>query len=77
MNVKPIFSFINELIRKEMILIKEDLHDKYKEKKIRIVKLVVSEFSLKVSKLTIKQRSFIDAYLKLKELYPKKQYKIA
>ncbi|MAW21700.1 MAG: primosomal protein N' [Flavobacteriales bacterium] len=76
-NVKPIFSFINELIRKEIILIKEDLHDKYKEKKIRIVKLVVSEFSLKDSKLTIKQRSFIDAYLKLKELYPKKQYKIA
>ena len=28
--VKNIFSFINELIRKEVVQIKEDLHDKYK-----------------------------------------------
>ena len=32
-NIKSIFSFINGLIRKEIIQIKENLNDKYKEKK--------------------------------------------
>ena len=31
LNIKNIFSIINELIRKEIVQIKEDLHDKYKE----------------------------------------------
>jgi len=75
-NIKHVFSFINELIHKEIVLIKEDLHDKYKEKKIRIVKFIATDKLLKDIKLTIKQNAFIDAYLRLKELYPKKQYKI-
>tara|TARA_B100001758_G_C18416906_1_gene620848 strand:- start:4925 stop:7369 length:2445 start_codon:yes stop_codon:yes gene_type:complete len=75
-NVKNVFSFINELIRKEIVLTKEDLHDKYKEKKIRIVNFLATEGLLQQIKLTGKQRAFIDSYIKLKKLYPKKKYKI-
>jgi primosomal protein N' (replication factor Y) len=75
-NIKYVFSFINELIRKEVVIIKEDLHDKYQEKKIRIVKFIATNELLKDIKLTIKQNAFIDSYLRLKELYPKKQYNI-
>jgi primosomal protein N' (replication factor Y) len=75
-NIKHVFLFVNEMIRKDIVLIKEDLHDKYKEKKIRIVKFVATNKLLKDIKLTIKQNAFIDAYLRLKDLYPKKQYKI-
>ena len=73
--VKSIFSFINNMISKEIVQIKEDLYDKYKQKKVRIVKFISSDYLLKKTKLTIKQRSFIETYLSLKELYPRKQYK--
>jgi primosomal protein N' (replication factor Y) len=76
LNIKSVFSFINELIRKEIVQLKEDLHDKYKAKRIRIVNFVATDKLLKGIKLTIKQNAFIDAYLRLKELHPKKQFKI-
>ena len=75
--VKSIFSFINNMICKEIVQIKEDLHNKYKEKKVRVVKFIASDSLLKTKKLTIKQSSFIDTYLRLKKLYPKKQYKVS
>ena len=75
--VKSIFSFINTMISKEIVQIKEDLYDKYKEKKVRIVKFIGSDYLFKETKLTVKQKSFIDAYLNLKELFPRKQYKVS
>ena len=42
-SVKNILSFINELIRKEVVQIKESLYDKYKEKKIKTVKFISSK----------------------------------
>ena len=65
LNIKNIFSFINELIRREVVLIKEDLHDKYKLKIIRVAKFIISNKELKKIKLTKKQSSFLDAYSKL------------
>ena len=32
LNIKQVFSFVNELIRKEVIQVKENLYDRYKEK---------------------------------------------
>ena len=64
-NIKNIFSFINGLIRKEIIQIKENLNDKYKEKKISIVKFIGYDKKLDNLKLTTKQESFIAAYLQL------------
>ena len=75
--VKNIFSFINDLIRKEIIQIKEDLYDKYKEKKIRIVKFIASDKKLSLTKLTEKQDVFIADYLKLEEQYNDKKWLVS
>jgi len=64
-NTKSILPFINELIRKEVIQIKEDLYDRYKEKQIKVVKFISSEKELRDIKLTQKQDNFITSYLKL------------
>ena len=50
LSVKNIFSFINDLIRKEIIQIKEDLYDKYKEKQIRVVKFISFPKNIKLTK---------------------------
>jgi len=63
--IKNIFSLINQLIRKEIIQIKEDLHEKYKQKEERIVKFISSKKKLEDIRLTSKQQGFITAFLKL------------
>ena len=62
---KNIFPFINELIRKQIVIIKEDLHDKYKKKKIKFLKLIINEDDLSKIRLTNKQRIFINTFIKL------------
>ena len=37
-NIKSVFSLINNLIRREVVQIKEDLHDKYKTKRLKNLK---------------------------------------
>ena len=51
--IKNIFSFINELIHKEVVQIKEDLYDKYKEKLVKIVRFIASDELLEVRQLFI------------------------
>ena len=63
--VKNIFSFINELIRKEVVQIKEDLHDKYKEKVVKIVRFIASDEFLENTKMSPKQAAFVKAYQQL------------
>ncbi|MEC7646038.1 MAG: primosomal protein N' [Bacteroidota bacterium] len=77
LSVKNIFSFINDLIRKEIIQIKEDLYDKYKEKQIRVVKFISSPKNIKNIKLTKKQDAFISAYLKLNKDFDNKEWIIS
>ena len=76
-NTKTIFSFINELIRKEIVQIKEDLHDKYKEKIVKTVGFIANKKQLLATKLTEKQQGLLDVYLLLQEQYPNKKWTIA
>ncbi len=77
LNIKSIFSFINELIRREIIQIKEDLNDKYKHKEIRIVSFIASDRKLINTTLTPKQNAFIFAYLQLESKYKNKKWVVA
>ena len=75
--IKNIFSFINELIRKEVVQIKEDLHDKYKEKIVKIVRFIATDELLKHIKLSAKQLKFIENYLILNSKKPGKKWVVA
>ena len=75
--IKNIFSFINELIRKEVVQIKEDLHDKYKEKIVKIVRFIATDELLKHIKLSAKQLKFIENYLVLNAKKPGKKWVVA
>ena len=72
-NSKSIFSIINEMIRKEIVLVKEDLHDKYKEKIIRIVELADNALQVK---LTEKQEQLLLHFSDLKIRFPKKKWTV-
>ena len=72
-NSKSIFSIINEMIRKEIVLVKEDLHDKYKEKIIRIVELADNDLQVK---LTEKQEQLLLHFSDLKIRFPKKKWTV-
>ena len=73
-NNKSVFAVLNELIRKEVVQIKEELHDKYKEKVIRIVELVIDDFD---GKLTQKQEQLLVHFSDLKIKFPKKKWTVA
>ena len=76
-SIKNVFSFINELIRKEIVQIKEDLYDKYKEKEIRIAKFISSEKKIRDTKLTPKQDAFITTYLQLEKKFQNKKWVVS
>lgn len=76
-NVKNTFSFINKLIRKEIVQIKENLYDKYKEKEIRVLEFVASDKLLKDKKLTAKQAAFTTAYLELEKQDKNKKWVVS
>ena len=73
-NNKSVFAIINNMIRKEIVLIKEDLHDKYKEKIIRIVELVDENLQVK---LTDKQEQLILHFSTLRIKFPKKKWTVS
>lgn len=75
--IKNIFSLINQLIRKEIIQIKEDLHEKYKKKEERIVKFISSKKKLEDIKLTSKQHGFITAFLKLENQLKNERWNVS
>ena len=76
-NIKNIFSLVDELIRKEIIQIKEDLHDKFKEKEVQIVRFIISNKKLEDIQLTSKQQSFVTAFLRLENQTKNKRWKIS
>ena len=72
-NNKSVFTIINEMIQKEIVLVKEDLHDKYKEKIIRIIALVDENLQVK---LTEKQEQLLLHFTDLKIKFPKKKWTV-
>ncbi len=74
--VENVFQFINELILKEIVQIKEYLHERYKQRYIKIVTLLASDKDILSAKLTSKQKIFISKYLKILENSNKIQWKV-
>ena len=77
LNIKSVFSFINELIRKEIVQLKEDLYDKYKAKKVKIVSLIADDEKIKAIKLSQKQHELLNAFLLLIEQNPAKKWSVS
>ena len=75
--VNSLFGFINNLIRKEIIEIEEELNDKFKEKKIRVLCMLVNEKELNNIKLTHKQQQLISSYIDLCQTHPKKKWLVS
>lgn len=73
-STKNILSVINDLIRRDVLEIKEELYDKYREKEIRVVKFIGFDKALEDSQLTLKQEKFVLAYLKLEKKYRNKTW---
>ena len=73
---KNYFSIINNLIRQEIIQVREDLYEKYNSKKISLVKFLGYDNVLNCPKLTVKQRSFIDSYIALNSTYQNKDWTV-
>ncbi len=67
LDTKQIFKLINDLIRREIIQIQENLNDKYKAKFIKVVELNISENDLKNIRVTVKQSLLIKNYIELNE----------
>ena len=76
-NIKSVFSLINDLIRREVVQIKEDLHDKYKTKTLSIVHYIASDKKLENTKLTDKQQALVTAYLQMQANSPSKKWTLA
>ena len=64
-NIDNIISFINQLILKDIIYIREDLYDKYSKKKIRVLDYIKDENRLNDVILTDKQKLFINRFLEI------------
>ena len=65
------FLILNELIRREVIQIREDLYDKYKEKVIRTIEIARGKES---KKLTVKQQRLLSHFTNLCIKFPKKRW---
>lgn len=76
-DLRNIFSFINELIRKDIVQIKENLHDKYRLKEIKVVKYIGSKEKIANTNLTKKQEIFILDYLKLEDKFESRKWVIS
>ena len=74
--IKNIFSFVNEMIRKEVVQIKEELQDKYKKKLVKIVRFIASNEMLENTKLSPKQTAFLQAYQQLITQNSSKEWRV-
>ncbi len=73
-NDRKIFSCINNLIRKEILQLKEELHDKYKKKDIKHVKFIRSAINESNNKFTEKQSDAIKSYLEIDSHHRNKKW---
>jgi len=65
LNQKQVFKFINNLLRREVIQIQENLNTKYKQKIVKAINLNISKSEIESLSLTAKQIKLIDKYLEL------------
>lgn len=73
-----VFPIINELIRKEVVQIKEELHDSFKKKTLQFVELVGDDFENYFEKLKSakKQEELLQLIIHYKAQYPKKKWTV-
>ena len=76
-DLRNIFSLINKLIRKEIVQIQENLHDKYKLKEIKVLKYIGSKEKIANTNLTKKQQIFILDYLNLEDRFESRKWAIS
>ena len=75
---ESVFHLINELIRKEVIQIEEELKDSFKKKSIQFIYLIDEnqEMYFEKVKYSKKQKEFLKNILKFKQEYPEKKWTI-
>ncbi len=73
-----VFPIINELIRKEVVQIKEELHDSFKKKTLQFVELVGDDFENYFEKVKSakKQEELLQLIIHYKAQYPKKKWTV-
>ena len=67
LNQKQVFKFINNLLRREVIQIQENLNTKYKQKIVKAINLNISKNEIDSLSLTTKQIKLVYKYLELIE----------
>tara|TARA_B100000925_G_C22000430_1_gene470995 strand:- start:213 stop:2654 length:2442 start_codon:yes stop_codon:yes gene_type:complete len=67
LNQKQVFKFINNLLRREVIQIQENLNTKYKQKIVNAINLNISKNEIDSLSLTTKQIKLVYKYLELIE----------
>ena len=67
LNQKQVFKFINNLLRREVIQIQENLNTKYKQKIVKAINLNISKSEIDSLSLTTKQIKLVYKYLELIE----------
>ena len=76
-DTSSIFPLINELIRKEVVQIKEELHDKFRRKKRLFVELIEGyKYLFGKSKVCRKQEELFFMILLVKK-FPKKKWTVS
>ena len=68
LKIKSPYKFINDLISKEVVIVNEEIHDKYKEKKVKVIDINCSKEKIEQMNLTLKQRLFIEGFFDFRSL---------
>ncbi|MBT5858991.1 MAG: DEAD/DEAH box helicase, partial [Flavobacteriales bacterium] len=78
-NTISVFPIINELIRKEVVQIEEELHDSFKKKSLLFIELVGEEFNVYSEKVKSakKQEELLQYFIQYKMQYPKKKWMVS
>ena len=71
---KNILSVINQMIRKELVFIQEDLQNKFYYKKVSVLSFITTKNKLADIKLTKKQLAFIESYFILHNREPQRKW---
>ena len=78
-DTSSIFPLINELIRKEVVQIKEELHDKFRRKKLLFVELIEGDTNIYLEKVKSfkKQEELLHFIIHLGKKFPKKKWTVS
>lgn len=79
LDTSSIFPLINELIRKEVVQIKEELHDKFRRKKLLFVELIEGDTNIYLEKVKSakKQEQLLLFIIQLSKKFPKKKWTVS